>query len=359
MAVTAPAPRRPRAGLQASTPAPSNAPVTLSDRLERPLRDLRISVTDRCNFRCPYCMPRSHYGPGHHFLAAREQLGAAELGRLGAVFVRLGVTKIRLTGGEPLLRPDLPDIVARLAELGVPDLALTTNGALLRRLAAPLAGAGLHRVTVSLDSLDPEVFARMSDTAVPVTAVLDGIAAALDAGLSPVKLNCVVRRGLNEGSVLPLVEFARARDLQLRFIEYMDVGTSNGWRREDVVSAEGILEVVAGAHPLLEESREPSAVARHYRFADGGGELGVIASVTRPFCGDCSRARLGSDGRLYTCLFAVAGLDLRRPLRDGAGDDEIERMIGERWMQRIDRYSETRALLRMPLRHVEMSYIGG
>ena len=359
MAVTASAPGRLRARQEAATPAAGDEGGTVRDSLERPLRDLRISVTDRCNFRCPYCMPRSHYGPGHHFLATREQLTAAELGRLGGVFVRLGVTKIRLTGGEPLLRTDLPDIVGRLAELGVPDLALTTNGALLRRFAAPLARAGLHRATVSLDSLDPEVFARMSDTGVAVATVLDGIAAALDAGLHPVKLNCVVRRGHNEASILPLVEFARAHELHLRFIEYMDVGTSNGWRREDVVSADEILEEVAGAHQLLEEDREPAAVARRYRFADGGGELGLIASVTRPFCGDCTRARLGSDGRLYTCLFAVNGLDLRGPLRDGAGDDEIERMIGERWLHRADRYSEMRASLRRPLRHVEMSYIGG
>ncbi|MGA8015715.1 MAG: GTP 3',8-cyclase MoaA [Candidatus Dormiibacterota bacterium] len=338
---------------------PDRAPAPVRDRLDRPLRDLRISVTDRCNFRCPYCMPRSHYGSGHRFLPAAEQLTAAEIARLVAVFASLGVTKVRLTGGEPLLRPDLVEIVQRLSELGLEDLALTTNGALLHRHANALARAGLHRVTVSLDSIDPAVFAAMSDSRVSLDSVLQGIEAAGDAGLRPVKLNCVVQRGSNRESILELVDWARSHECQLRFIEYMDVGTSNGWRREDVVTADEILEAVGRVHPLLEVDREPNAVARRYRFADGRGTLGIVASVSRPFCGDCSRARLGSDGRLYTCLFAATGIDLRTPLRDGAGDDELRKLVGRRWERRTDRYSEIRASLSIPLRHVEMSYIGG
>jgi cyclic pyranopterin phosphate synthase len=331
----------------------------VDDLLGRPLRDLRISVTDRCNFRCPYCMPREHYGPGYPFRADSELLGADEIVRLAAIFVSLGVTKIRLTGGEPLLRRDLVDIVTQLHDLGIPDLALTTNGALLAQLAGRLARAGLRRLTVSLDSLDPATFAAMSDSRVELAKVLDGITAAREAGLDPIKLNCMVRRGVNEGSILGLVDFARSEGLILRFIEFMDVGSSNGWRRESVVTAEEILDVVSGYHPLLEEVREPNAVARRYRFADGRGEVGVIASVSRPFCGDCTRARLGSDGHLYTCLFAASGLDLRGPLRDGAGDEEIRRLVSSRWEHRSDRYSETRATRTEPIQRIEMSYIGG
>jgi cyclic pyranopterin phosphate synthase len=331
----------------------------LHDSLDRPLRDLRISVTDRCNFRCPYCMPRSHYGAGYRFLSAGEQLSADEIVRLARLFVSLGVIKIRLTGGEPLLRPDLVEIVRRLHDLAIPDLALTTNGALLGRLAGSLARAGLRRLTVSLDSLDPAIFAAMSDSRVKLADVLEGISSAQAAGLHPIKLNCMVRRGVNEGSILGLVDLARSRGLILRFIEYMDVGSSNGWRREDVVTAQEILDVVNRAHPLVEEAREPSAVAERYRFADGRGEMGVIASVSRPFCGDCSRARLGSDGHLYTCLFAVSGLDLRGALRGGAGDDELRQLVSSLWQQRADRYSEVRASLTSSLRRIEMSYIGG
>jgi cyclic pyranopterin phosphate synthase len=338
---------------------PGDAPSPVSDRLGRPLRDLRISVTDRCNFRCPYCMPRSHFGPGHRFLPAAEQLSSAEIERLATVFVSLGVTKVRLTGGEPLLRLDLVDILRRLSRLGLEDLALTTNGALLSRHAQALAGAGLHRVTVSLDALDPEVFAAMCDAKVPLATVLEGIEAARAAGLEPIKLNCVVQRGRNDTGLVELVEYAREHGLQVRFIEYMDVGTSNGWRSQDVVTADEILKSVGRRFPVVEEQREPSAVARRYRFADGKGLVGVIASVSRPFCGDCSRARLGSDGRLYTCLFAVGGIDLRTPLRDGAGDAELRRLVTARWEGRVDRYSELRAGLRAPLQHVEMSYIGG
>lgn len=329
------------------------------DLLDRPLRDLRISVTDRCNFRCVYCMPRSHYGPGYRFLPAAQQLCADEIVRLAGIFVSLGVTKIRLTGGEPLLRHDLVDIVRGLHGLGVPDLAMTTNGALLRRLAGPLAQAGLSRLTVSLDSLDPTVFAAMSDSRVSLDEVLEGIAAGRSAGLDPIKLNCMVRRGVNQDSLLGLVELARAQGWILRFIEFMDVGSSIGWRRDDVVPAQEILDVVSREHPLVEEAREEGAVARRYRFADGRGEVGVIASVSQPFCGDCTRARLGSDGQLYTCLFAVSGLDLRGPLRDGADDEAIRRLVSARWERRSDRYSEVRATTIVPMRRIEMPYIGG
>ena len=329
------------------------------DRLGRSLRDVRISVTDRCNFRCPYCMPKARFGPGHHFLPRAEALDAEEIVRLAGVFASLGVTKIRLTGGEPLLRPDLVEIVEGIARLGVPDIALTTNGALLRRQAVRLRDAGLHRVTVSLDSLDPDVFSAMSDSRVEVSEVLDGIAAAREAGLEPIKLNCVVQRGVNEDGLLDLVDFARREGLSLRCIEYMDVGSTNGWRMADVVSGEEILERVRQVYPLLDEDPDPSAVARTYRFADGAGDLGVITSVSRPFCGDCTRARLGVDGKLFTCLFATSGIDLREPLRSGADDDALRRIVADRWKRRDDRYSELRGLGVAAGERIEMSYIGG
>jgi cyclic pyranopterin phosphate synthase len=329
------------------------------DVFGRSLRDVRISVTDRCNFRCPYCMPKAKFGPGHHFLPRAEALTAEEIVRLAGIFVSLGVTKIRLTGGEPLVRTDLVEIVDGIAQLGVPDIALTTNGALLRRWAVRLRDAGLHRITVSLDSLDPAVFAAMSDSRVEVSEVLDGIAAAQEAGLAPIKLNCVVRRGVNEGGLLDLVDYARREGLSLRCIEYMDVGATNGWKAPDVVTGEEILERVARVHPLIEDTPDPSMVARRYRFVDGGGDLGVITSVSRPFCGDCTRARLGVDGKLYTCLFATAGIDLREPLRSGADNDELRRIVADRWKRRDDRYSELRGLGDAEGARIEMSYIGG
>lgn len=329
------------------------------DRLGRSLRDIRISVTDRCNFRCPYCMPKARFGPGHRFLPRAEALDAREIVRLAGVFASLGVTKIRLTGGEPLLRPDLVEIVEGIAKLGVPDIALTTNGALLRRWADRLHDAGLQRVTVSLDSLDPAVFTAMSDSRIELHEVLDGIAAAREAGLEPIKLNCVVQRGVNEDGLLDLVGFARREGLGLRCIEYMDVGATNRWRPADVVSGEEILERVRAVYPLLEESPDPTTVARTYRFADGAGDLGVITSVSRPFCGDCTRARLGVDGKLYTCLFATTGIDLREPLRSGADDDTLRRIVADRWRRRDDRYSELRGLGIAEGDRIEMSYIGG
>ena len=330
-----------------------------TDALGRPLRDLRISVTDRCNFRCPYCMPRSQFGPGHRFLARPEVLQVDEIMRLVDAMISLGVTKVRLTGGEPLLRPNLDDIVEGVAARGVADIALTTNGALLRRWAGRLRGAGLRRLTVSLDSLDPNVFAAMSDTGVELATVVDGIAAAAEAGLAPVKLNCVVRRGINDSGILQLVEFARRGGHIVRFIEFMDVGSSNRWRAEDVVPGEEILATMSRVHPVVELAREAGAVARSYRFADGGGEVGVIMSVTRPFCGDCTRVRLGVDGRLFTCLFATDGIDLRGPLRAGADHDELCRLVAACWQHRDDRYSELRELGPGVGQRVEMSYIGG
>jgi GTP 3',8-cyclase len=258
-----------------------------------------------------------------------------------------------------LLRIDLVEIVAGIAQLGVPDIALTTNGALLRRWAARLRDAGLHRVTVSLDSLDPAVFASMSDSKVEVDTVLDGIAAAREAGLMPVKLNCVIQRGVNEDGLIDLVNFARGEGLSLRCIEYMDVGETNGWRMNDVVSGEEILERVRQVHPLLDETSDPSAVAKTYRFADGKGDLGVITSVSRPFCGDCTRARLSVDGKLYTCLFATSGIDLRESLRSGADDEALRSIIADRWKRRDDRYSELRGLGIADGERIEMSYIGG
>ncbi|HEX6538043.1 MAG TPA: GTP 3',8-cyclase MoaA [Candidatus Dormibacteraeota bacterium] len=335
--------------------APTSMPA---DMLGRALRDVRMSMTDRCNFRCPYCMPRSHFGPGHRFVPGAAALSAGELVRLAAVFMSLGATKIRLTGGEPLLRRDLGRIVAGMAALPVPDLALTTNGALLARRAGELRSCGLHRVTVSLDSLHPDVFAAMSDVGVPVSDVVAGIRAARDAGLAPIKLNCVVRRGVNDSGIAELVEFACAEQLQVRFIEYMDVGTTNGWRREDVVTGREILERLAVSHHIEELPPEPGAVARRYRLA-GGAEIGLITSVSRPFCGDCSRARLSVDGRLFTCLFAADGLDLRAPLRAGASDEELRDIVRGRWAARDDRYSELRAAQTDAPQRVEMSYIGG
>jgi cyclic pyranopterin phosphate synthase len=334
--------------------------VTLADRLARPLRDLRVSVTDRCNFRCVYCMPKEVFGRDYPFLERAELLTFEEIERLARAFVRHGVRKIRITGGEPLLRRDLERLVAMLAAIDRLDLTLTTNGSLLARRAQALADAGLTRVTVSLDSLDDETFRRMNDVDFPVARVLEGIEAAVAAGLAPVKVNMVVKRGINDDSVLPMARFFRGTGHVVRFIEYMDVGATNGWRMDDVVPAAEIVRAIGAEFPLepLEPSY-PGEVASRWRYRDGAGEIGVIASVTQPFCGSCTRARLSAEGRLYTCLFAARGHDLRALLRGGASDEELEAALARIWAGRADRYSELRTAETAALPKVEMSYIGG
>jgi cyclic pyranopterin phosphate synthase len=332
----------------------------LIDRLKRPLRDLRISVTDRCNFRCTYCMPSDQFGPGHAFLPKEQLLSFEEIHRVASIAVQSGVTKLRLTGGEPLLRRGIEDLVGLLASIpGNPDLALTTNGVLLPHHAEGLALAGLKRVTVSLDALDEEIFGKMNGTGAAVSRVLAGIAAAQVFGLA-VKVNAVVRRGWNDAEILPLVRWAREAGVTLRFIEYMDVGETNRWQMSDVVTAEEILERIGREFPLV--SSVPIATgetALRFRHADGVGEIGIIASVTRPFCGDCSRLRLSAEGKLFTCLFAAAGHDLRGLLRSGAEDVVIARTLGSIWTDRGDRYSELRGSPEVSGRKAEMSYLGG
>ena len=334
--------------------------MALVDTLARPLHDLRISVTDRCNFRCVYCMPKEIYGRGYQFLQKDQLLTFEELARLAAVFATVGTRKIRLTGGEPLMRRGLDALVRMLAEIPDVDLTLTTNGSLLAEQAPALAAAGLKRVTVSLDSLDDEVFKCMNDVDFPVARVLGGIDAAVAAGLEPVKINMVVRRGLNEASILPMARYFRERGHILRFIEYMDVGHTNGWRLEDVVSAREIVRIIDAELPLLPaEANYTGEVAARWRYADGSGEIGVIASVTQPFCADCTRARLSADGGLYTCLFATTGRDLRALLRSGASDGDIRSAIETTWVERADRYSEQRSSETAGLHKIEMSFIGG
>jgi cyclic pyranopterin phosphate synthase len=334
--------------------------VPLQDTLGRPVRDLRISVTDRCNFRCVYCMPKEVYGRDYRFLERRELLTFEEIERLTRAFASLGVEKVRLTGGEPLVRRELERLVELLAAIPGLDLTLTTNGSLLPRKAQALAEAGLRRVTVSLDSLDDEVFKAMNDVDVPVERVLAGIEAAAAAGLAPVKVNMVVKRGVNDDSVLPMARYFRGSGHILRFIEYMDVGHTNGWRLDDVVPAEEIVATIHDELPLEPlEANYPGEVARRYRYADGSGEIGVIASVTQPFCSACTRARLSAEGRLYTCLFATEGHDLRAFVRGGATDAELRERISDLWLRRSDRYSELRSADTAGLAKVEMSYIGG
>ncbi len=334
--------------------------TTLHDRLSRPLRDLRISVTDRCNFRCGYCMPSDQFGANHAFLPKDQLLSFEEIHRLASLSIRLGVTKIRLTGGEPLLRRGIEDLVGLLASIpGNIDLAMTTNGVLLPHHAEGLALAGLKRVTVSLDAIDPEIFGRMNGTGAEVSRVLAGISAARVFGL-PVKVNAVIRRGWNEGEILPLVRWARESGVTLRFIEYMDVGETNGWKMEEVVSASEILDQVNGEFSLTAlPPAHPGETALRFKHTDGGGEIGIIASVTRPFCGDCSRLRLSAEGKLFTCLFAATGHDLRALLRGGADDATLSRSLGAVWSDRSDRYSELRGRLDPPGQKAEMSYLGG
>lgn len=325
------------------------------------MRDLRISVTDRCNFRCVYCMPRDVFGPGAQFLAREELLTFEEIERLARAFVASGVSKLRITGGEPLVRRQLERLVGLLSSIdGVHDLAMTTNGALLSRKAKVLADAGLRRVTVSLDSVDDEVFRAMSDVRVPVARVLEGIEAAAAVGLTPVKVNMVVKRGANDDHILAVAEHFRHTGHILRFIEYMDVGSTNGWRLDDVVAAADMVRAVDEQWPL--EPLEPNytgEVANRYRYRDGAGEIGVIASVTQPFCRGCTRARLSSEGRLYTCLFGARGHDLRALVRGGAGDAEIIEHVRSVWGARTDRYSELRTAHTSRRAKVEMSRIGG
>jgi cyclic pyranopterin phosphate synthase len=338
----------------------SSVPAT-TDSLGRPLRDLRISVTDRCNFRCTYCMPREVYGAAFRFLPHADLLTFEEITRLVCLAVSLGVTKVRLTGGEPLLRRDVERLVGMLSGIpGLADLTLTTNGSLLAAKAADLAAAGLGRVTVSLDSLDDAVFARLNDVDFPVARVLEGLGAADRAGLHPLKVNMVVRRGLNEESVLPMARFARERGYTLRYIEYMDVGHTNGWALEEVVPATEIVAAIDAELPLERlEPRYPGEVATRWRYRDGGGEIGVIGSVTQPFCGGCTRARLTAEGVLYTCLFGAHGVDLRAPLRAGVDDEAARSLLAGLWSKRSDRYSEIRSASTSDLPRVEMSRIGG
>jgi len=329
------------------------------DRLGRPLETLRVSITDRCNFRCVYCMPKEVFGRDYAFLDRKELLTFEEIGRIVRVFAGLGVRRVRITGGEPLVRRNVEGLVALLHEIPDLDLALTTNGALLVQKAQALAEAGLDRVTVSLDSVDDAQFRALNDVDFPVARVLEGIDAAATAGL-PVKVNAVVKRGVNDDGIVALAERFRGTGHVLRFIEYMDVGSTNGWRLDDVVSSDEIVGRIGERWPL-----EPVAPARgdetalRFRYRDGGGEIGVIASVTKPFCRGCSRARLSAEGRLYTCLFGLRGHDLRAPLRSGTNDEGLAEALRDVWSRRTDRYSELRTSETAALPKVEMSYIGG
>ena len=342
---------------------PQDAPG-VRDRFGRPARDLRISVTDRCNFRCPYCMPAEIYGEAYEFLPRVELLSFEEIARLTRIFVALGVVKIRLTGGEPLVRNGIEDLIALLARIeDVEDLTLTTNGYLLAQQAQALKDAGLRRVTVSLDSLDEEVFKEMNGRGYGTRRVLEGIGKAEEVGLSPIKINAVVQRGVNDQTILDLARHFKGTGHIVRFIEYMDVGNLNGWKLDQVVSAAEIVEMISTEMPLepVEQSYR-GEVALRYRYRDGGGEIGVIASVTKPFCGDCTRSRLSTDGKLYTCLFASQGSDLRGPMRNGASDDDLRDLIAGIWGRREDRYSELRAFA-TPAENrankIEMYQIGG
>jgi GTP 3',8-cyclase len=332
--------------------------VTTLDTLGRPLRDLRISVTDRCNFRCTYCMPKEVFGSGYSFLDRKELLTFEEITRVARIAVGLGVEKLRITGGEPLVRRELERLIAGLAPLGA-ELTLTTNASLLASKARLLADAGLNRITVSLDSLDDATFRAMNDVEFPVGRVLEGIEAAAAAGL-PVKVNAVVKRGLNDDGIVEMARFFRETGHTLRFIEYMDVGATNGWRLDDVVPAAEIVRRISEVFPLEPaDANYRGEVAQRWRYVDGSGEIGVIASVTQPFCGDCTRARISAEGRLYTCLFGVRGHDLRALLRGDAPDEEVETRLAAIWARRADRYSERRTEKTSHLPKVEMSYIGG
>ncbi|HZZ17978.1 MAG TPA: GTP 3',8-cyclase MoaA [Opitutaceae bacterium] len=331
----------------------------MRDTLGRPVRDLRISVTDRCNFRCPYCMPREAFGPGHPFLEDSRLMKAGELVRIVRAFVALGVEKVRLTGGEPLLRTDLPAIISSLKEIGVRDLSLTTNGWFLEKQAGALRHAGLDRINVSVDSLDEATAGRMNGLGFSVARVLAGIDAAAALGL-PIKVNCVVQKGVNDGQILALCGYFRQRGHALRFIEFMDVGNTNHWSQSQVVPSRDIVSQVSAAWPL--EPVGPAyrgEVASRYRYADGKGEIGIISSVTEPFCSDCTRARLSADGKLFTCLFASTGTDLLGLVRSGSSDGDISKKVASVWGSRADRYSDERSGIPVGREKIEMSYIGG
>ena len=344
--------------MHVTSPLRPASPVLPHDALGRPLRDLRLSVIDACNFRCPYCMPADRI-PDDHGLDAASRLSFDEMETLVRGFARMGTHKLRITGGEPLLRKRLPELIARLAKIeGIDDLALTTNGSLLAPHATALREAGLHRLTVSLDALDPERFAAMSGGRGKLADVLAGLAAARAAGFERIKLNCVVQRGVNEDQVLPLAAFAREHGHVLRFIEYMDVGTCNGWRMEDVVPSAQLRDQLHARWPLRPlDPQYRGEVAARYAYADGGGEIGFVGSVTAPFCGDCHRARVSADGTLYTCLFAAEGRSLREALRQG--EDALVEEVAQVWSRRVDRYSELRGAANAPKRHVEMYLVGG
>lgn len=335
--------------------------MQLNDAFGRPLRDLRISVTDRCNFRCTYCMPREVFGPGYQFLQRTEILTYEEIARLARIFVAHGVEKIRLTGGEPLVRRNLDELIAQLKDIpGLKDLTLTTNGSLLRAQAQKLKAAGLQRITVSLDSLDDAVFQRMNDAGVPVSAVLDGVAAAQEAGLAPIKVNAVVQRGVNDHTVVDLARHFKGTGVIVRFIEYMDVGATNGWQLDQVVTAGELARMIDAEMPIEPAERNYlGEVAQRWRYRDGTGEIGIISSISEPFCGACTRARLSPEGELYTCLFGVKGHDFRALLRSGASDEEIAAFLTRVWRIRDDRYSELRTAETALLPKVEMSHIGG
>jgi cyclic pyranopterin phosphate synthase len=355
-----------------SPDVPRSEEPFIADTLRRPLRDLRISVTDRCNLRCTYCMPREVFDKNHVFLPRAELLSFEEIERLARPFIGLGVQKIRLTGGEPLLRRNIEQLIAMLARLHTPagkplEITLTTNAVLLSQQAQSLKDAGLSRLSVSLDGLSDEIFRRMSDSEVPVKTVLDGIAAAQRVGFTPVKVNMVVKRGANDHEVIPMAEHFRNSGIVLRFIEYMDVGSTNGWRMDDVVTAREILEQLASHYPIRQIAPNYiGEVAERWRYIDGSGEIGVIAAITQAFCHECTRARLSTDGKLYTCLFATNGLDLRAPLREGATIQTLTMLIADHWQQRNDRYSQLRQAATEPMitvtsspKKIEMSYIGG
>jgi len=334
---------------------------TITDTLQRPLRDLRISVTDRCNFRCTYCMPKEIFGRDYEFLGRDQLLSFEEIERLSRIFVAHGVEKIRLTGGEPLLRRDIEKLVSMLANIeGLQDIAMTTNGSLLIPKAKALKEAGLKRITVSLDSLDDATFMSLNDVDFPASKVLEAIDASADAGLTPVKVDMVVKRGVNDQDIVSMAGHFRNTGHILRFIEFMDVGSTNGWRMDEMVSAAEIVERINAVWPI--EPVDPNyygEVAERYRYIDGAGEIGIIASVTVPFCSACTRSRLTADGQLFTCLFGVRGHDMRSLLRSGASDEEIGAFLSRVWGQRTDRYSEIRSEGTIPLEKVEMSRIGG